>query len=269
MKEFLYSLKCLILKKEFHFAIIVILLINLIHIFLVIHFNYNSNMLLETGYRAEYLYILYNPSVNLNMIIIIVFPIICSTILSDICFLEDKQKINNFLHTRLNQKKLILSRFIIILIVVFFINFLAFLLNYTSLYLIYGSGNVLTYFQSPAFYMVSKDFLFMDSLRLSNLTLYMIFITAHVSFLLSLLSLLAFSISPFVKHKIMIYIFPFLVMVLTELMFPLFNISSYSIVGQLQPLSTFKVENAIILYCVLLVSCVCMLIFGYKRKDLL
>ena len=79
MKEFIYSLKCLIHKKEFYFAIIGILLINLIHVFLVIQFNLNA--LLETGYKAEYLYILYNPSVNLNMIIIIIFHIICSTIL--------------------------------------------------------------------------------------------------------------------------------------------------------------------------------------------
>lgn len=269
MKEFIYSLKCLILKKEFYFSVIGILLINLIHVFLVIHYNYNSNILFETGYRAEYLNILYNPSVNFNMIIIIVFPIICSMILSDINFIEKKQKINIFLYARLNQKKLMFSRFIIIIITIFLINFLSFLLNYISFYFIYGSGNAISYFQSPAFYMLSKDFLFMDSLRLSNLPLFLVCITAHVSFILALLSGLSFSISFFIKQKIMIYIFPFLIMILTEFTLPFFSLSSYSIVSQLQPLSVFKVENSIVLYCVLLLSSIMLLTFACKKKDLL
>lgn len=269
MKEFIYSLKCLAAKKEFYFSIIGILLINLVHLFLVIHFNYNSNLLFETGYKAEYLYILYNPYVNLNMIIIIVFPIICSTILSDINFLEKKQKTNNFLYTRLSSKKLVISRFVIIIFTVFLINFLAFLLNYISFYFIYGSGNALSHFQSPAFYMISKNFLFMDSLRLSNLPLFIICITAHVSLILGLLSGLAYSISFFVKQKIIIYIFPFLILILAEFILPLFNLSSYSIVGQLQPLSTFTGVNALILYCVLLLFNIILLIFGCKKKDLL
>ena len=269
MKEFVYSLKCLISKKEFYFSIIGILLINLIHVFLVIHYNSDPNILYETWYKSEYLYILYNASVNLNMIIIIVFPIVCSTILSDINFFEKKQRINNLLYTRLNQKKLIFSRFIIILMTVFLINFLAFLLNYFSLYCIYGSGNALTHFQSPAFYMISKKFLFLDSLRLSNLHLFLICITAHVSFLLSLLSVLSYSVSFFVIQKIMIYVFPFLVLILAEFILPSFNLNTYSIVGQLQPLSAFRIENALILYCVLLMTSIILLILGCKKRDLL
>jgi hypothetical protein len=267
MKEFIYSLKCLIQKKEFYFAIIGILLINLIHVFLVIH--YNLNTLFETGYRAEYLYILYNPSVNLNMIIIIVFPILCSTIFSDINFIEKRQKTNMFLYTRLNQKKLIFSRFIIIIFTVFLINFLSFLLNYISLYFIYGSGNALSYFQNSAFYMVSKKFLFMDSLRLSNLPLFLICVIAHVSFILSLLSGLAYSISFFVKQKIIIYVFPFFIMLFTEFVCPLLNLSQYSIVGQLQPLSVFKVNDSIILYFILLLVSIILLRFSQQKKDLL
>lgn len=265
MKEFIYSLKCLISKKEFYFSIIGILIINLIHIFLVIHSN--SNILFEAGYRAEYLYILYNPTVNFNMIIIIVFPILNSIILSDINFIENKQRITNFLYTRLNQKKLIFSRFIIILLVVFFINFCSFMLNYFVLYMIYGSGNALSYFQSPAFYMVSKDFLFLDSLRLSNLPLFLTFISAHVSFLLSLLSGLSYLISFFVKQKIIIYIFPFLCMILAEFIFPIFGLDSYSIVKQLQPLAVFKLENALGLYLALLTLCAILLIINFKKKD--
>lgn len=269
MKEFIYSLKCLITKKELYFSIIGILLINLIHVFLVIHYNCNPNILYETWYKAEYLYILYNSSVNLNMIIIIVFPIICSTILSDINFIENKQKTNNFLYTRLNQKKLIFSRFIIILITVFLINFLSFLLNYFSLYFIYGSGNALSHFQSPAFYMVSKDFLFLDSLRLSNVHLFLTLITVHVSFLLSLLSVLSYSLSFFVKQKILVYVCPFIILILAEFTLPLFGLNAYSIVGQLQPLSAFKLGDTLILYCILLITSIILLIFGSKKRDLL
>ncbi len=267
MKEFIYSLKCLIHKKEFYFAIIGILLINLIHVFLVIQFNLNA--LLETGYKAEYLYILYNPSVNLNMIIIIIFPIICSTILSDINFIEKKEKNNIFLYTRLNQRKLMFSRFLIIIFTVFLITFLSFLLNYISLYFIYGSGNALTHFQNTAFYLTNLKFLFMDSLRISNLPLFLVCITAHVSFILGLLSGLAYSISFFVKQKILIYVFPFLIMLLTEFIFPLVGLGSYSIVKQLQPLSTFNANNSIALYCVLLLASIILLAVNCKKKDLL
>lgn len=269
MKELKYNLKCLFRKKELHFSIIGILLINLIHIFLVIHYNYNFHVLYETGHRAEYLYILYNISVNLNMIIIIVFPILSSLIFSDINYLENRQKTNNLLHVRLNSKKLIISRFILIIITVFLINFIAFSLNYIVLNFIYGSGNAISYFQSPAFYMISNKHVFLDSLRLSNLSLFFICITAHVSFLISLLSGLAYAISFFVKQKIMIYISPFLILMMTELLLPLLNLSSYSIVGQLQSLSVFSGVDAIILYGILLICSTCLIIIHFTKKDLL
>ncbi len=269
MKEFKYNLKCLLKKRELYFSLIGIMLINLIHIFLVIHYNYNFHVLYETGRRAEYLYILYNSSVNLNMIIIIIFPVLASIIFSDISFLESKQKINNLLHTRLNSKKLIISRFILIIITVFLINFLAFLLNYVVLCFIYGSGNAVSHFQSPAFYMIINEHVFLDSMRLSNLPLFLVCITAHVSFLISLLSGLSYAISFFVKQKIMIYISPFLILMLAELLLPLLNLNSYSIVGQLQPLSVFNGMNAIILYFALLICSVALIIAHCTKKDLL
>ena len=161
------------------------------------------------------------------------------------------------------------SRFLIIIFTVFLITFLSFLLNYISLYFIYGSGNALTHFQNTAFYLTNLKFLFMDSLRISNLPLFLVCITAHVSFILGLLSGLAYSISFFVKQKILIYVFPFLIMLLTEFIFPLVGLGSYSIVKQLQPLSTFNANNSIALYCVLLLASIILLAVNCKKKDLL
>ncbi len=269
MKEFKYSLNCLIKKQELYLCIIGVLLINLIHVFLVINYNSNPGIFYETWYRSEYLYILYNASVNLNMIIIIVFPIICSTAFSDISFIEVRQKTNVFLHTRLNRKKLICSRVAIVFVLIFVISFFSFLLNYVSLRLIYGSGNAISHFQSPAFYMTSKNFLFLDALRLSNLYLFVIIITAHVSLLLSLLSVLSYTASFFLKQKIIIYIFPFIVMILAEFILPIFKLSRYSIVGQLQPLAAFKFTDALLLYFFLIMISIVFASINFKKKDLL
>ena len=267
MKEVKYNIKYLLNKKELYFSIIGILLINLIHVLLVIYHDYD--FFYEMGYRAEYLTILYNVDVNINMILILIFPIICSTVFSDISWFESKQKIDYLLCNRLNYKKLIIIRFFLILLIVFFIVFVGFLLNYITLCYIYGSGNALTYFQSPAFFLVNINEYFLDGLRIFNPTLFIVIISFHVSILIALLSGLAYSASFYIKQRVMIYIFPFLVLVGSELLSSVLIMNQYSIVHQLQPFTTFSAINALSLYLILGILCFALILIHIRKKDLL
>ena len=270
MKELIYSLKHLYRKKELYSAIMGILLINLVHIFLVIyHNNYNLHLFCEIGYKAEYLFILYNLDVNINLVIIIALPILCSTIFSDINWLENNKKITNILYSRLNKKTLIFVRFFLILITTFVIVFCGFMLNYYVLAKIYGSGNALTYFQSPGFYLSSNKYYFIDNLRLISPFWFIVSISAHTSFLISLLSSLSYAISFFIKQRIIIYVFPFLALIGDELILSIFKLDKYSIIGQLQPFSSFSIYNAILLYVTLLLSCIVLLLLQIRKKDYL
>ncbi len=267
MKELKYNIKLLLKRKELYFSIICILLVNLIHIFLTIHYNSSTQLLVENQYSAEYLAILYSVDVNLDMLIIIIFPILCATIFSDSSLFEKKEKISTILHCRLNKKKLILTRFLTIIVSVFLISFVGFLMNYISLICIYGSGNAVTYFQSPAFYLIGNTNIFLDTLRLSNPILFYICITAHVSFLISLLSGLAYSISFFVKQKIWVYVSPFVVLLASEFILSSLKLEQYAPITQLQPFSFFNFTNAAILYLSFLIIYIIFIIIHLKKRD--
>lgn len=269
LKELKYNLKYIINKKELYLSIIGILCVNLIHIFLVIHYSYNAHAFYENWYKAEYLTILYNVNVLLNMVIIIAFPIISSTIFSDTSWLENKSKMNTILYTRLNYKKLIVTRLFLILFIVFFINFIGFLMNYIVLNCIYGSGNAMTYMQSPAFNLTSNQSYFLDSLRLSNPILFIICISAHVSLIIGLLSSFAYAISFFVKQRVMIYISSFVLIIGTELLLSFLKLNQYSIVKQLQPFSRFSFKNAITLYFAFIIFSFFLLLLHFKKRDVL
>lgn len=269
MKELKYSLKYILKSKEIYFALFSVLLVNLIHVFLVIHYNININVFFENGYRAEYLFILYNAFVSLNMIVIIIFPIISSTIYSDIGWNERKNKMRNILHFRVNNKKLIFVRFFIIILIVFLVNFIGFIMNYFALACIYGSGNAISYFQSPAFYQIGNNNMFLDSLRIMNPTLFSICISAHVSLLIALLAGLSYSISFFVKQKIIIYIFPFIFLIGLEFLLSTIGLSQYSLVIQLQPFSSFGIFEVLIVYFCLIILNILLLVIFSRQKDYL
>lgn len=267
MKELKFNLMYLLKRKEFYYAIIGVLLINLFHIIFTIHYMCNTGDFYETGYKAEYLSILYSLDVNFNMIIIILLPIICSLIYSDINWIENNQKINYILKSRLNYKNNIICRFFLIIIISFSLTFLAFMLNYLTLRNIYGSGNSITYFNDPAYNLVLKKNFFLDSLRIINPPLFVAAICAHISLLLGLLSSLSYSISFYIKQRIIIYITPFLVIIVSTFITSLAKIEKFSIANQLQPMSTFSISDANVLYIFLLILGILLLIKPLKRAD--
>lgn len=269
MKELKYNLRCLFSRKELYLVFIGLLVVNLFHILMVIDYNSNWNLVYENEYRAEYLYILNNFNVSLNSIIVLLFPVLAATTFSDASFVENKNKTDNLLYLRLNRKKLILTRFLLVIVVVFVLCFLSFLLNYLSLAYIYGSGNALTDVQSPAFYLRTTASAFLDSIRVSNVQLFTVLTIGHVSFLLSLLAGLAYSLSFFVKQKVLIYVLPLLLIIGIEFFLSLFDLVSYSVIAQLQLSSAFTLQHAIVTYIALPVVSLILLFFPLRQKDVL
>lgn len=269
MKELKYNYNCLRKRKEFYFAVFGILLINLAHLIISLHFNIVPGSFIENSYTAEYQFILYNTRVTLQMIVIIVFPLLCNIILSDMSWIEKKRKIDNIMFSRLNLKKLVFTRYLLIVACTTLVLFIGFMLNYLSFYIIYGSGNAITYFQSPAFMLLTVEEFFLDGIRVSNPILFTIIITSVVSLLIGLITGLSYLLSFFAKQRIFIYIMPFLLLMGMEYVFSIFNLNNFTYVKLLQPFSMFSMNNVIITFGGTLFISIVLLLFNTKKRDIL
>ena len=269
MKELKFNIRYLLQRKELYFAIIVIFLINLTHLILCVNENIRLYSSIEQSFTAEYQFILYNAQISLNVLVITVFPIALSMIFSDTSWMDRKTKTLNLLYTRIDYKKNIIVRLCLSIVITFMISFLGFLFNYLLLRLIYGSGNHITYFQSLSFYLDSLPEYFLDDLRLSNPTLFVITISCTVSLLLGLLSGLSYLGSFFVRQRVIVYFLPLIFLIVTTLLFPAIGMDRISYISMLQPFSVLSISNYMIGIVVLLGILSCLLFAVLRNKDVL
>ena len=269
MKELKFNINYLFHKKEFYVAIIIAFFLNLIHVILCVVESMRTGIFYEAMPSSEYQFILYNPIVTLSSLIIIVFPIMFSMIYSDSNFLENKGKTVYMLALRINNKKNICSRVFLSAIITFIICFISFSFNYILLRIIYGSGNRITYYQEVAFHLTSQPTWFLDKLRLDNPLLFTFIINVLVSFMYSLLVAFSYIVSFFVKNRLMIYFIPFCFIILTELLFPIFNLNNLSFIKCLQPFSQYNIVSYFWCVGIITVISLSLLIFYLKKKDIL
>lgn len=248
MKELKFNLRFLLRKKELYYAIIVILLINLLHVIFVVK---DSSCLAETCRSGEYQFILNNHFVQFTPMVVLVFPIVCALIFSDTSWCDIKYGTGNLLYTRVNYKKNILVRLVLTFLVSFLIVFIGVILNYATLRFIFGTGNVTTHAQSTGFYLNSLPDRFLDSTRLSNPQLYAVLLCGHISLIIALLVTVSYSFSFFIKQRIFIYFLPVFLIILFAFIFPFIGFSSLSFLQQLQPLTVFSYKDAFISYLLL------------------
>ena len=269
MKELKFNINYLFHKREFYVAIIIAFFLNLIHVILCVVESMRTGIFYETMPSSEYQFILYNPIITLSSLIIIIFPIMFSIIFSDSNFLENKRKTVYLLALRMNNKKNIFSRIFLSAITTFIICFMSFSFNYILLRIIYGSGNIVTYYQEVAFHLTSQPSWFLDELRLYNPVLFTFIINILVSLMYSLLVALSYTVSFFMKNRLVIYFIPLCFIILTELLFPILNLNNLSFIKCLQSFSQYNVVS----YCwcvgILLIISIGLLIFNFKKKDIL
>lgn len=264
-----FNIQYIIRKKEFYFSILAILLINILHAFLVIQTISNQNGYIDSTYSAEYQMILYNPLITFNIVIVIIFPIICSIIFSDSNFIENKYKISNILFTRVNYKKNIIIRTFLSFILPFIICFLGFTLNYLLLSVIFNNGNILTYFQSLPFDLIGNEEFFLDNIRLANPVLFIFLLNIVESSIIGLLSVFAYSISFFIKQKVIIYLSPLLYLIISMLILSLFRLEDFSLITLMQQFSKYSIFDLLFSILLLIIPIVLLIKKIIKNKDLL
>ena len=269
MKELKFNINYLFHKREFYFAIFIAIFVNLIHVILCVNESIRIGAFYEKMHSGEYQFILYNPIVTLNALLIIVFPIVFSMIFADSNFLENKRKTANMLTMRINNKKNIFSRILLSIIVTFLICFFSFLFNYILLLLIYGSGNTITYYQETAFHLTLQPTWFLDNIRLSNPIIFILAINFFVSLMYGLLVAFSYIVSFFVKNKIVVYFIPLCFVILTELLFPLIGLGNISFIKCLKPFSQYSLLSYACCVGLIVIFSSILLIVYLKRKDTL
>ena len=187
MKELKYNLKYILNKRELYFALIIIFSISLIHVILCFMESTRLGQFSNQMYTGEYQFILYNINTNFQSILFIVIPIVCSMILSDSSYYEDKLKLTNIFHNRLNYRKNIIVRILFCLILTFLICFICFIFNYVLLRIIFGTGNLVTFYQDVAFHSSYMPDLFLEDVRIANPFLFVVLISISTSFIYGLL----------------------------------------------------------------------------------
>lgn len=265
MKEFKFNLRYLLVKKELYFCIIGVLLINALHVLLVIN-HYAPTAMLGT---SEYQFILYNPTVNIMTILILAFPILHSLVLADSHWLESRNGIQLLLYPRLHTKRNIWIRLLLSIGVTFSICLIGFLLNYLSFYFIMGSGNVLVHIQSLPYSLSTFEGFFLDGIRYQNPVIFITLISLHISFIFGLLAGISFSLSFFIKQRIVIYFQVLLTIIISEVVLSFLDMGKFSIIKQLQPFSKFSFIDSLILYTILLLLCIIPIIYFMRKKDTL
>lgn len=269
MKELNYNIRCILNRKELYLAIFLIFLVNIIHVFLVVQTCGGQKIFIENSYSAEYQSIVYNGLVNLDVLVVIIFPILCTLIFSDSNWLDKNLKRDIFLFNRLNYRKSCFIKLFIIFIISFLICFAGFVFNYLLLSIIFENGTTLSYFQSTGFYLTHLEEFAFDLLRISDPVVFLLVLTIIKSIFISLLSCMAYSFSFFIKKRILIYFLPLLISILCEIISSVLNLKFISLIKFLQPLPKYNIENVIFSIISIFVISIVLIFYNTRKRDIL
>lgn len=265
MKELKFNLRYIFNKKELYFSFMVLMAISFMQIFMIIQ----GREYFELGQTSEYLVLLTNSVEDLSPAIVLVMPVITAMIMSDSSWLDRRRKTEIMLYPRLNCKRNIFFRWILSFLVTFLIVFISLMINYIILRLIFGSGNMIALNQSLSYNLTGIPELFLDGLRMSNPMLYVIVTSLHVSLILGLLSSLSYSLSFYMKQRLVLYFQVLLIMFGYELIASALGFEYLSIIKQLQIMSFFTMNDAFVLYTILGVLSVLLIIMPLRREVIL
>lgn len=263
MKELKFNLRYLANRREVYFAFIAILAVCFIHAAMVIY----EAQYFEFKQTGEYLFILSNSIVSLTPVILLVFPVIGTLILSDSSWLDNNRKTITLLYMRLNYKKNIIVRWGLSILITFLIVFLGLMLNYLILRILFGSGNKIVLAQSMAYNLTPVPHLFLDSIRMNSPTLFVVLASCHVSLLLGLLSGLSYCFSFYVRQRLVIYFQVLLMMFGYEIISSFLKFNNLSIIRQLQIMSSFTILDVAILYMILIGISIILLVLFFRKRE--
>lgn len=268
MKEFKFNLHYLYHKAEFWIALAIILGVSVLAAGLSI-FSYDYE--LTSTMSADYQFILNNIFVNMISFVILIIPVAAGLVFVDSGWLERQRKTNNMLYTRLDLKKNCVLRYFMTIAVSFLAVMAGFLLDYLILYFIYGSGNRLTYAQDLPFAMVGYPGTALNPLFMSTPMLAVFLESVLVSLEIALLSGLCYTLSYFIRFRILIilYVLPFVILMASELAMIFVNCPEFSLVQLLQPFLCESFVPYAVVLPVLFLAGILLLHFISGRRDIL
>lgn len=269
MKIIKYNLSLLDKRKMIYVVLVVLILFSLCDVLIIFQKMYHRVDFIENCLSADYLFLLTYPFFRVAPLLIFGLPVLFSLSLSDATWTELQQGNSTFLYTRLDYVKNIWVRYFLSVVIVFLLSFFCFFLNYLSFKIIFGNENALTVFQTTAFLQEKTGF-FLDSIRQSDVILYSILLICHVSIIYGLLAGITYTLSFLFKSRLQIYFSSILFMIAFEIMKIILGLGNVSIILQLQPFSSFMVEEALILYLFLFLIGIGMLCFFlFKKRDIM
>lgn len=265
MKELKFNLRYVLNKKELYFSFILVLMLGLIQVLMIIQ----RTEYYEFNQTSENLILAANVVENLAPVVVLVLPVVSALILSDSTWLDENRKTHVLLYPRLNYKRNIIIRWVLSIVVVFIVVYIGLMINYLVLNLIFGSGNMIAINQSFP-YNISADMeLFLAELHLDNPMMYVLVANGHVSLILALLASLSYSLSFFIRQRLVIYFQVLLIMFVYEVANSILNLEAFSIIYQLQVVSHFTVSNALGLYAILFIASLSLLTVAMRREVVL
>ena len=234
MKEFRFNWQYLLKKNEFWAAVFIVLAINVFAAGVSI-FTYDSNFAMTM--TADYQFVLNNVYVNMLAAVILIIPVALGLVFSDADWLEEKRRTDILLYARIDHRKNILVRFVMSVGVSFLIAMAGFALNYLILFLVYGSGNRMWYAQDLPYNMIGYPDIITNNLWLSFPFVAVAVEAVVVSIMLGLLSGLCYAISFYIPRRflVVIYLMPFLILLLSDIVMTSLNMNAYSLMMLLQP----------------------------------
>lgn len=269
MKIIKYNLALLDKRKMIYLVLVVLILFSLCDVLIVFEKMYRRVDFVENCLSGDYLFVLTYPFLRVAPLLIFGLPVLFNLPLSDATWTELQQGNSTFLYTRMDYVKNIWVRYFLSVVIVFLLSCFCFLLNYLSFSIIFGNGNALTVFQGTAFLQENSG-IFLDSIRKSNVVLYSILLICHISLIYGLLAGITYTFSFLLKSRLQIFFSTILFMIAFEILKIPLGFGNVSIFLQLQPFSSFMVEEALILYLFLFLFGIGMLCFFlFKKRDII
>ena len=264
MKELRYNFCSMLLRVEFYAGCLVMFGIQLFHFGYILLYYKQNGFSLDTVYPAAYQTSLLSNTLAFGIMSILIIPVFASVLYSDSDFVERNNHVNIYLQTRIDPYKNWRAKSILCFGVVFVMTFLSFALNALLCYLVFDHGTYSDILGSGVYERITYPFLYLESLRLSNIWLYVLICMVQVSFYIAMYALLALQISRWVKSRVYIYFIVPVAMLCLDAALGMLNLNPYSVITQMQFPAVMTVQSLIVTS--LLLVGLCLVTYLYNQK---
>ena len=275
-----YDIKMLLNRKEFYWSICIMLLITTIHLVLNIYtkINFpsingnagNYSVFVELLRPYAYQLPLSDIDVPYKYVIMLLFPLLASFIYSDSYITEKKYKVTNYLSVRMQNKKNVISKAIIIFVFSFSIVFIILIFNMVINAMIFPTSNTSDIYGHHIYDLEMVGDSMLEYWRAYQMDTYVVLNLLRFSFITSLISVMTYVISLFINNRIVVNFSPLIIMLVSHLFLTTVGLTPYSLLSVFDFNMYIQMNHFIIVSLLLIVFIIGGISYSiYKRKDVL